>query len=489
MNRTPQRLRPAQTRPNPRHAAARRRLAFRPLLESIERRQLLAGGFLQGTVFLDTDASGKLEPGNTPLGGALVQLVDPISHNVLQSFTTQADGNYLFTGLAPGTYQLVETPPSGYANEGIQNNSPLTPVLSSTSSTINVQVVDPSQLTVSFSSPDEYARKPGAVQLQASADGGATYTPEAFSIGQLPITVSGPGGLVTSEFSSYCADVFAGLSFSPDSFGVTGLPAPPAVNGAGNAGRIGYLYEQFGSVLSQVGESDAQALQQQALQLAIWKLEYDSVPNNFTVADFNSGNIEDVSLVNAGGITNYALSDLLGAAASFINASLGQSQPVTLLQVIPGSQVPASAGFQDLLAPGSLNFGNTVKASPAIVTTPGGPVALGLTISGTKFLDLKGDGFSADDTPQPGVTINLYLAANGTTGLQLGSGGDTFVGSTTTGADGTYSFTVSAAGTYYVTESVPGGYVQTGGGPSGSAGNAYWTVNATAGHSYSGYNF
>ena len=43
-----------------------------------------------------------------------------------------------------------------------------------------------------------------------------------------------------------------------------------------------------------------------------------------------------------------------------------------------------------------------------------------------------------------------------------------------------------AAGTYYVQESVPSGYIQTGGGPNGSAGNTYYTINATAGHSYTG---
>ena len=36
---------------------------------------------------------------------------------------------------------------------------------------------------------------------------------------------------------------------------------------------------------------------------------------------------------------------------------------------------------------------------------------------------------------------------------------------------------------------MPSGYIQTGGGPNGSAGNTYYTIVATSGHSYSGYNF
>ena len=121
------------------------------------------------------------------------------------------------------------------------------------------------------------------------------------------------------------------------------------------------------------------------------------------------------------------------------------------------------------------------KANPSLTTTPGGTIPVGgITISGTKYLDLTGNGFTSDDTPQSGVTIDLYQAT---------SGGETFVASTATGSSGAYSFTVSTPGTYYVQESVPSGYIQTGGGPSGSAGNSYYTIVAAAGHNYSGYNF
>ena len=90
---------------------------------------------------------------------------------------------------------------------------------------------------------------------------------------------------------------------------------------------------------------------------------------------------------------------------------------------------------------------------------------------------------------QSGVTINLYQETNSSSGLQTGSGGDTFVTSTTTASNGTYSFTLTSPGTYYVQESVPSGYIQTGGGPNGSAGNTYYTINATDGNSYTGNNF
>ncbi|MGP0068579.1 MAG: SdrD B-like domain-containing protein [Isosphaeraceae bacterium] len=129
-------------------------------------------------------------------------------------------------------------------------------------------------------------------------------------------------------------------------------------------------------------------------------------------------------------------------------------------------------------------------ASPTISTTPGGPVAIGnIVIGGTKYLDLTGNGFSSDDTPQSGVTIDLYKESDNTAGLQVGSGGDTLIATATTANNGTYSFSVTAAGTYYVQESVPSGSIQTGGGPDGSAGDTYYTINATAGNTYSDYDF
>ena len=79
-----------------------------------------------------------------------------------------------------------------------------------------------------------------------------------------------------------------------------------------------------------------------------------------------------------------------------------------------------------------------------------------ITISGTKFNDLTGNGFSKDDPGQSGVTIDLYMATNGTSGLQTGTGGDELVATAVTDSNGAYAFTGLAAGTtYYVQEVVP----------------------------------
>src|SRR5206468_2605136 len=68
--------------------------------------------------------------------------------------------------------------------------------------------------------------------------------------------------------------------------------------------------------------------------------------------------------------------------------------------------------------------------------------------------DLTGNGFSADDTAQGGVTINLY-AGTSASGSPLAS--------TVTAGDGSYALNNLATGTYFVQEVVPANSTQTGG--------------------------
>src|SRR5271157_3634310 len=97
-----------------------------PLIEALEYRTLLSGtGFLQGTVVLDNTGSsvvasgGTFDPsvGKTPQPivagvGATIDLYQgtPPIGTPYMTKTTDANGNYSFTGLPTGTYTLVETP-------------------------------------------------------------------------------------------------------------------------------------------------------------------------------------------------------------------------------------------------------------------------------------------------------------------------------------------------------------------------------------------
>jgi hypothetical protein len=70
---------------------------------------------LSGTVFADTNFDGVQDNGETGLGGVTIFLEDT-SGNVLGQTQTDGNGHYSFTGLAPGSYVLVESPVPGYGH-------------------------------------------------------------------------------------------------------------------------------------------------------------------------------------------------------------------------------------------------------------------------------------------------------------------------------------------------------------------------------------
>jgi hypothetical protein len=119
----------------------------------------------------------------------------------------------------------------------------------------------------------------------------------------------------------------------------------------------------------------------------------------------------------------------------------------------------------------TLNNGAVDNGTNESLTT-GSPGA----ISGTKYLDVTGNGMTSDDTPFAGVRIYLDLNND--------SVWESSEPSQITGADGTYAFTGLAAGTYTVREVNPTGYVRTG--PTLSDN---YSITLAAGATSSGNNF
>ena len=77
---------------------------------------------LSGTVFDDLNADNQQEAGEPGIAGVTLTLyeLDDSGNYVAtgKTATTDANGNYEFTGLLPGTYQVVETQPAGYLSVG-----------------------------------------------------------------------------------------------------------------------------------------------------------------------------------------------------------------------------------------------------------------------------------------------------------------------------------------------------------------------------------
>lgn len=82
----------------------RRRLAKRLRMESLESRRLLA--VVSGNVFFDVDASGVADGGESGEAGIDVVLVSPQDETVAGPVSTDANGDYAFSGIADGDYQV-----------------------------------------------------------------------------------------------------------------------------------------------------------------------------------------------------------------------------------------------------------------------------------------------------------------------------------------------------------------------------------------------
>ena len=388
-----------------------KRRARTPGVEAFEPRLLLASSaFLQGIVTI----SGTSQP----QAGATILLhsLDSPPSIADQSTTTNAQGAYLFQNLPSGKYQITETPPAGYVNESAptQPNSPLTPITPVSTSTIDVQLSDPSQLLLSYPTNNK--------ETLTLTSNGLT---QAGRVGQLNITVNEPDiNYTTSLFPSFCVDfyrdIFTGESNLPYSLEPlnTGLTNDSHVKNPGNAGEIAYLYNYW---LAHPSSTTAEAV---GLQLAIWELEYE------TSGTFNVLN----GSFFASGLTS--TSPEVVDAQNFLTMAQGQNELAVYLNGLPTSTRPG--GSQGLIAPESLDFTNlptvSINGTDYLVsnTTPAGS----LTTSTTGI-------------PIPGTTVTL-------------TGTDTFGNvvsqSTTTNTSGQYSFTglnPSNSAGYTVTETPP----------------------------------
>ncbi|MFG0290297.1 MAG: SdrD B-like domain-containing protein [Rhodopirellula sp. JB044] len=72
---------------------------------------------ISGIVYVDRDNDCVRDSGEEGLAGVLIELIDS-SGNVVDSTTTDANGNYSFTNLEAGEYVVRETQPEGYFHGG-----------------------------------------------------------------------------------------------------------------------------------------------------------------------------------------------------------------------------------------------------------------------------------------------------------------------------------------------------------------------------------
>ena len=154
------------------------------------------------------------------------------------------------------------------------------------------------------------------------------------------------------------------------------MTAQPATTGLQyNGGQIGWLIDHYGS-------SDLTDDEAAGLQLAIWELELDPVPN------LSAGNFQA------------AVPGVTTAALAYANAYLAESAGKSAMAIYFDAQYTATGNtanaYQGMIATDSFNFSNVAGSQPAS------------SLSGTVYVDANNNGKVDPGEPTlPGVTVIL----------------------------------------------------------------------------------
>ncbi len=445
---------------------------------------------ISGLVYQDTNANGVLDSGEPGIAGVTLTLsgTNNLGQSVSATATTAANGTYSFvSSVAPGTYQIAETTPSGYApvaaNLGTVNGTAdgieASPVLITTivetsgQSGINYDFGDVKAITIS-----------GTVYQDTKGTG--AYSASDPGIAGVTVTLSGTNGLSQSITATTTTAANGTYSFSLDSNGNALLPGtyqvtetPPSGYLAG-ATAVGTVNGTGDGTVVATGEIGSIAL-----------------TSGQSGINYNFGEVQPVAVsgivyVDTNGTGTYSASDpdLAGITVTLTGTNgLGQSITATTSTGSNGTYSFSTDGNGNALRPGTYQVTETppngyLAGATAVGTVNGtsdgtvvstgqiGSIALTsgqsgvnydfgevqpVTVSGLVYLDPNGLGvYTGSDSGFANVTVTL----SGTNGL-----GQSITATTTTASNGSYSFSTDShgnalrPGTYQITATTPTGYV------------------------------
>jgi hypothetical protein len=142
---------------------------------------------VRGTAYVDTNGNGRRDAGEPPLAGVTVFL-DLNNNGILDSGeptqVTDANGNYAFTGIAPGPYAVVQVTPAAYRQTFPRGNLVVGPVVNSSrragdqgEASLAINPLNPSQVfavSVTVTS---------SLSASVSSDGGVTWANRLMATG------------------------------------------------------------------------------------------------------------------------------------------------------------------------------------------------------------------------------------------------------------------------------------------------------------------
>jgi beta-glucanase (GH16 family) len=344
--------------------------------------------------------------------------------------TTNSSGGFSFTGLAPGSYQVQYTAPTGYVVAGA---SDLTP---------NVAV----SATVTLSPGQSYALAAASLVAAATISGSVLYGGAGDDgVGVTLIDASGKIVQTTTTTGSGGTYAFTGLAAA--SYQVEFTPPATQLLGSGSAasattGLTPTLSVAAGAAVSVAPETLVTALA--------------SLSGSVLLAGVGQSGVA-VALLSPGQPTITTTSGGSGFF-SFSNLAAGSYQV----------QYTAPSGY---VMVGAADTAPTVALSSAVVLTAGSTVSVP-TASLAPAASITGQ-VVYGGVGQAGVTVSLIDASG------------TVVQTTTTNGTGTYSFGGLAAATYQVKFTAPTGELLQSGGPANTLTGLTTPQTVVAGQSLS----
>ena len=397
---------------------------------------------IAGAVFVDADNDGVFDAGETPIEGAVVTLSgsDGNGNPVTATATTLPDGSYVFTDLAPGTYTVNETQPTGYLDG--------TDKIGDSGGTLGNDVLSAITLT---SGTDATGYDFG--ELPSTSLSGRVFeeAPGSPGVPDVTVTLTGIDDLgqpVTLTTTTATDGSYEFVDLRPGTYTVTETQPPGYLDGTTTPATV------LPPVTLTPGQTstgnDYGEVRPARLGDVVWQ-------------DVNGDGVQDVGEPGiAGVVVTLTGTDDKGVAITPVTATTAADGAYLFDGLRPGTYTVTFAtpvGFVSTGTDEGTNDAVDSDGADETVTLDSGETNLTLdsgfvqpaSIAGTVVVDTDGDG--TVDPGEPGLA-GVTVTLTGTDNL-----GAPVTATTTTGADGTYTFPGLLPGTYTVTETQPTGYL------------------------------
>ena len=390
--------------------------------------------FLEGVVWVDANSSATIDSGEAGLAGVLLTLRNS-SNVVIDTTLTGPDGRYRFINLAPGTYSVAETQPSGY--------------ISTTPDSIPSAIVPGGGL-----SNQNFGERLGAGTTGTTTSLRGSVWIDRNANGSIDAGEAGLGGVVLTLLDSAGASVSTTVTNPDGSYAFTNLApgtysvseAQPTAYGSSTPNVLstlsvppaGLAGVNFGETTASVtGFVYVDANNDGAKAPTSAERGIGGVGVNLSGVDVNGVPVSASTTTGPDG--SFGFTGLPAGTYSVI-----ETQPAGYADGIDTAGSTGVAGADTItaivVAPGGLSSGHLFGEQETLPTT--------VFVRGTVFLDRDRNSSAG---PGDGVIVGVAV--------QLRDGSGVLIGTSITGADGIYLFTgLTPGATYTVTEVQPIGF-------------------------------